>query len=355
MKRSVPTYYLTFDYELFGSGKGNVFKHLVNPTSKILEVLSSYNVKATFYIEQLEIEALISLKDIYPENTIEHTAAIAIENQLRHMIKLGHDLQLHLHPQWYGATYENGSWKLNFNWWRFSDLPFRTQQDGTPGKYDLVHQGKMWLDKLVSPEDHNYRCNSFRAGGYNVGDDITTINALLENGIKLDSSVCYGYFANTTLSRYDYTSVDTSKAFWYSDRSLLRARSDSTHPNKCLELPLVSIYSNFWEKIGLARILMSIKNRSFKKISFVSNVRPISPKKPEKKNNSNYDVCLATSGQIKALENKISEQENGISSPIVLIGHPKDYCCFSPLRRILKDNISKVHFETVSDFVQKEY
>ena len=103
------------------------------------------------------------------------------------------------------------------------------------------------------------------------------------------------------------------------------------------------------------RILMSIKNRSFKKISFVSNVRPISPKKPEKKNNSNYDVCLATSGQIKALENKISEQENGISSPIVLIGHPKDYCCFSPLRRILKDNISKVHFETVSDFVQKEY
>ena len=42
---------LTFDYELFGSGQGEVFKHLVKPTNYILDTLDELEIKATFFIE----------------------------------------------------------------------------------------------------------------------------------------------------------------------------------------------------------------------------------------------------------------------------------------------------------------
>ena len=208
-------YIITFDYELFGSGKGCVKKHLVKPTEQILKALKQLNVKATFFIEQLEIDAIISLKDVYPADSSEYINAVLVEQQVLAIAVQGHDIQLHLHPQWYGAKYDNGKWLLNFNWWRFSSLPYRTTSDGTPGKYDLLKVGKASLEKLVRRVLPDYQCISFRAGGYNVGVDKSTVDALIANGFTVKSSICPGFYANSALSQYDYSNVCHQTPYWF--------------------------------------------------------------------------------------------------------------------------------------------
>ena len=48
---------LTLDYELYGNGSGNVFRHIIEPTEKILSIAERYNVKITIFFEVIEYGA----------------------------------------------------------------------------------------------------------------------------------------------------------------------------------------------------------------------------------------------------------------------------------------------------------
>ena len=346
---------LTFDYELFGSGRGCVIRDLVKPTGKILKVLDELGVKATFYVEQLEIDAIISLKSQYPVGSKEHADAVALEEQLLDMVQRGHDVQLHLHPQWYGAKYDENFWMLNFDLWRFSALPYKSEIYGMPGKYDLIKAGKESLEKRLRVVKPNYSCHSFRAGGYNVGEDKTSVEALVENGFKSDSSICFGYFSNSTLSRYDYTGVNSNLAYWFSRDTFLSGSSERCDDRACAELPLVSIFSSVIERLSLSRLFSAIKNRKLKKIEYIATTSNAVPRNKSALANSNFDVCLSGKYQIIRLIGEVNRiiSSHGSSAPVVLIGHPKDYSMFSPMRKILKLMRNKGRFVTVDEYVNE--
>ena len=44
----------TLDYELYGDGSGDVFKHIIDPTYALLNVADRYNLKFTFFFEVIE-------------------------------------------------------------------------------------------------------------------------------------------------------------------------------------------------------------------------------------------------------------------------------------------------------------
>lgn len=343
-------YIITFDYELFGSGKGCVRKHLVNPTNKILTKLKKLNVKATFFVEQLEVDAIISLKNTHEPETKEYCDAVLLEQQILDIAKQGHDIQLHLHPQWYGAKYENGQWQLNFDWWRFSALPYRTDSNGTPGKYDLLKTGKASLEKLVRQVVPNYVCKAFRAGGYNVGTDKTTLDALLENGLTVESSICPGFYSNSALSQYDYTGVCHQESYWFCRDSLCQPSEFIDDHKTCLELPLITINSSFFQKLSIARLYTTLKNRKYKSIEFQGKKIDGQPENKDAITNGNYDICLSGRSQLKSLNIKVNQSKTKEITPIILIGHPKDYSFFSPMTRLIK-KLSKQHlFITIADF-----
>lgn len=345
-------YILTFDYELFGSGGGDVINDLVTPTNKILKILDSLNIKAVFFVEQLEIDALIKLKDEYHPGTKEYSDAIALESQITLMVEKGHDIQLHLHPQWYGAVYKNNSWSLNYKWWRFSALPYRSTLDGTPGKYDLILLGKESLERRIKKINPNYICHSFRAGGYNIGFDKTSVDALINNGFKVDSSICPGYFSNSTLSNYDYTSVSTEIAGWKSIESFYVSQKCQKQKH-CLELPLITVYSNVFEKLSLPRIYSTLKNRRKKSIHYATHTTIKKPSYPANLKNTNYDVCLSSNAQIKRLDHAIKARSFEKNMSIILIGHPKDYSIFSPMKKILVALKERNRFVTLEQFVRE--
>ncbi|CAH9065453.1 hypothetical protein PSEHALCIP103_03382 [Pseudoalteromonas haloplanktis] len=348
---------LTFDYELFGSGNGCVFKHIIHPTNSILATLKKLEIKATFFVEQLEVDALVKLKQTSAANSDDYKAAIALEQQLCDIISSGHDIQLHLHPQWYQAIKVNNNWQLNFDWWRFSALPFRTRPDGTPGKFDLIKAGKASLESRFRKFKPDYVCHSFRAGGYNIGDDAETIKALLENDILLDSSVCPGFYVNSELSQFDFTLAEKKLPFWRSDESLLNPSIDSgiAYSRQCVELPLVSIKSSNIEKLSLARVYTLIKNKRFKSVSYAGGKSTDLPKEIDNFTNSNFDVCLSSTKQIEKFYDEINQITKNQQSlyPITLIGHPKDYSFFSPMKKIITDLSKKGTFITIDEFVKE--
>lgn len=152
----------TLDYELFGNGKGDVFELMIHPTKKILAIARKYNAKLTFFFEVIEYWRLKEEWEKgnsmgYSENPIE-----AIEQQIKGAVIDGHDVQLHLHPQWCDAIWTDKGWKVNLNDWRLGGY----KKEGKYSLENLFAQGKKTLEELIKPIKRNYECNAIRAGGY---------------------------------------------------------------------------------------------------------------------------------------------------------------------------------------------
>ena len=109
---------LTLDYELYGNGSGDIYTHIIEPTERILALAGEYKAKITFFVEvvefwRIEEEWLNGNKMGYDKNPIED-----VRKQLQTAHKQGHDIQLHIHPQWVDAEYKNGAWSVNLADWR---------------------------------------------------------------------------------------------------------------------------------------------------------------------------------------------------------------------------------------------
>ena len=106
---------LTIDYELFlGKETGSVKECMIEPTEKLALILEKNGSKMTVFWDILHYYRLLELENNYSELKQDR---ILIEEQILDLARRGHDIQLHLHPHWLDAKYENSKW--NFNYERF--------------------------------------------------------------------------------------------------------------------------------------------------------------------------------------------------------------------------------------------
>jgi len=120
--------------------------------SKIMDILDDYSLKATFFVSVLEYL-------YFGEKEIEKVCKTIDER--------GHDVQLHIHPQW--------KVKKKFLWECDLETQIRLIKEGK----ELLYK---WLGKY--PIAH-------RAGGLSA--DENTLFALKLNHIPIDSSMAFGY------------------------------------------------------------------------------------------------------------------------------------------------------------------
>ena len=103
---------LTDDWELRGNGEGNVNELQVQPAKKLMSLYEKLGIKGTFNVEvmqQLAFERYSSEVRIAKERDLWLSS-------VREMRDRGHDVQLHIHPQWFGAYREKGKWVLGSKW-----------------------------------------------------------------------------------------------------------------------------------------------------------------------------------------------------------------------------------------------
>jgi len=337
---------LTFDYELFGDGSGNVFTHIIEPTNQILQLCSKHNIKITIFFEVLEY---IKLKEEWDKgNTMGYTdnPIEAIENQIQQAALVGHDIQLHIHPQWYNAKYENGKWHLNVNNWRLGDF----KGENNYNVKELISDCKTALEDLIKPVNPHYKCIGLRAGGYNImlSDEVHV--AMVDLDMKYDSSVYPGGYETGNLSKYDYRNVSLELSHWWADANDIRKISDKG--KEILEIPIFALPVARWKRILTPS---KIKSLLLRKNNVISSNSKEKIKFMLQHEASTWDVCMFPQSLHKKFFKHIESKMIDKRDSYVLIGHPKSLQqpkLFANFISIAKNRKFNYKFLTLSEYYE---
>lgn len=180
---------LTFDYEIFfGDNFGTYDEVLFSPTYKLIDMLETKNVSATFFADVCSIPIAKKYNQISYVN--------GFTKQLQYMKQHGQDIQLHIHSHWLNSEYRNGQWFFSSKGYRLHD--FGNNID------TIIHEGVSYLNDTISAIDSNYKCVAYRAGGFCIQPHEVIVKKLYDNGIRVDSSIAPQLFAKSDAHYYDY-------------------------------------------------------------------------------------------------------------------------------------------------------
>ncbi|MDB6136887.1 MAG: hypothetical protein JWM59_5130 [Verrucomicrobiales bacterium] len=172
---------LTVDYEIFGNGTGDVRRHVTEPTERMCRIAEKYGVPVTVFFE---VEEYLHFVKHSRELTAElgYDPAGEMRRQAADLANRGHDIQLHLHPQWYEAEREGGEWHLHHH--RLTvDALFDNQVETTA----YLRERKEALEAISGRP-----VTVYRAGGFAAQPGARLLGAMADTGLMVGSSVVKG-------------------------------------------------------------------------------------------------------------------------------------------------------------------
>lgn len=326
------TLLFTLDYELYGNGSGDVFKHIIEPTQHILNVVEKFDARLTIFFEVIEYWRLKDEWDNGNKMGYKNNPISAMENQIREAYRRGHDVQLHLHPQWVGAYYDEDCWHVNNEQWRLGDYI----GEGENSILRLLQRGKETIENIIA--DDKYHCEVLRAGGYNVQPSERLFEAMRQAGLKVDTSIYPGGKETGTLSRYDYSIVDNSLGMWYCDGSLEIIAETKTD---IIELPIVAFpVLRLTKYLSFDRVKSLLKNRKSASDTFSAKIGGKKSGILKKLRFffqyefQTWDYCLFSKSMHRSFLQAIRQQKD--RDIFVLVGHPKSFVSGEALEYLLK-------------------
>lgn len=180
---------ITLDYEIFlNDHVGTVENSLIKPMNKILDICARNGIRLTAFVDSAFLYMLNKLKESYPKLQKDYDMVCG---NVRDIVSAGHDVQLHIHPQWYFCTYDGEDWEMDWNHYKLSDM----QEEEA---FRLFKESKELLEDIVG-----YKLTAYRAGGYSI-QEFNYSKCFRENGISVDSSVLTGCRLLTETHYYDY-------------------------------------------------------------------------------------------------------------------------------------------------------
>lgn len=339
---------LTLDYELYGDGSGDVFEHMIEPTERILEICNRDNIKITLFFEVLEY---IKLKEQWEQGDqmgYFRNPVAAIKKQIQEMAMLGHDIQLHVHPQWAKAEYIDDRWRVDYDNWRLGDFCV----EGSYSIEDMLREGKEIIEEMIREVVPSYRCSVLRAGGYNIMPTGAVYRAMVNVGLAFDSSVYPGGYETGSLSRYDFRHAPHDKDYWPVEADDF-CKTDAA--SKVMEIPVFALPQRRIKKFTLGRIRSVLQNRASAtktlkakagKKTFIEKVGYLLGKEA-----FTWDFCLFSFGMHKMFLGNI--QRSFLERRVfVLVGHPKSFSSDKAFVKFLRfSQTNGFQFVTLSDII----
>lgn len=348
-----PTVILTLDYEISGDGKGDVMKSLIKPTDRLLDILNDRNIKMTVFFEIEEYIVFKKHADVIEKN-IGYNPAEVIEKQLKKMVLAGHDIGLHIHPQWIGAHYDGKNFILYPENHCLFDV-YKTENEMISYIGDRLNR----LVTLLNKYNPSARINCFRAGGLALRPEKLTLSALRSLDIKADSSVVKGLHRQGNGVNLDFRKAPYNKGFWNVTDNIC---APDQH-GKFIEFPIYSQLKREYKKLTFNRIRRKFFSSGHPIYSVTKGTSEMAiPRTPWgilgyllKKSPVKYDFCHMTSKEMIAYVNDaIKEKTIKPKYPLTMIGHSKEFYndkhFSSFLDSVTKTN--KVKFKTMSEVLK---
>lgn len=216
----------TLDYEIHGNGDGNPQDLMIEPTDRLLRLFDEYGAKLTIMADVAEILKFKEYKDTHGRDDYYYDAIV---DQLRRAINSGHDVQLHIHSSYFNAKYDDGRWIQDWSEYNFAGLPYERMDW-------MVSVCKQFLEMLLRPVNPNYRCIAFRAANWSVSPSKNVVRALVNNDIKIDTSV-FKYGRRNGIVSFDYSEAYSQIMPWRVKEDDICSRDDA---GQLWELPIYS-------------------------------------------------------------------------------------------------------------------
>lgn len=322
---------LTFDYEIFfGKNSGTIENCILKPTNLLLDKMKQYNIKGIFFIDILYYLSLLK----YPELSKQ---AAAMKSQIQRMILEGHMAELHLHPHWLDAVYENNAWNFtSYKKYRFDNLNKEEQEL-------VFKKGISTLLDIIQEINPNYELSSYRAGGWCI-QPFTDIKPFFEKyGIKYDSSASYAIKCDTGIHKFDFTKIP-NKEYYKFDSNI--NMEDTT--GNFMEIPISSFKKNFFEKI-YCKIINSIRPCYGDGIGMsLSEKNNIIKKLLNKISTSTIMYTIEGNNYNKWFFNKIKNDKREI---LVFISHPKSLTenSFKMIDKMIEHDYEFILFDEIKE------
>lgn len=284
----------SIDYELFGNGCGEIYRDLVYPTNRLLKIFDKLKVKGVFYIEGLEFALL--------EEAGENLEAVRF--QIKEIYDKGHEIGLHIHPQWLVNIDRVKSRDLNLDLW-YSNSPNMTK--------DLLDESISRSLDFIKSCLPGVSVEKFRAGAFACAPSQYLGPILQKHGINIDSSVVPGYFTNK-FGEIDFTHCEPNESYISEvDELDFRKKKEGTNFK---EIQLGSFYFPPILSISLNIFIMKI----FKRYSLPKRSVKIVKKKSSK------PIDFGTMNSFALLYSLLPYRKHGYIP--VSVTHPKTLTMF---------------------------
>jgi len=220
-----PTIHLAFvdDWELSGDGSGNPRELQFQPMRELARIYEAHGVRGSFNAEVMQQLTFRKFQAAHPELK---DFADEWEATVRQTFSAGHDIQLHIHPQWSSAEYRAGAWNLNGDW---SILNYSVDE-----ARQMIGGGKEYLENLLRPIKPGYGCVSFRSGSWCIAPSPHMLGVLAGLGIVFDMSIVGGVQYQTRRIKLDYSNCEEDFQPYYPDMTDARRLSDKNEPIVCI-------------------------------------------------------------------------------------------------------------------------
>jgi hypothetical protein len=228
------TFILTIDYELFlGSRTGTVEKCMLEPTYRLAKMLDMNNSKMTVFWDILHY---YRLKELENDFTNLKNDRKLIDEQISFLISKGHDIQLHLHPQWLDAKYNDGEWKFKYDHYNIHTLSEEENPERIETILGCITAAKKLMEKEIRKYIPDYEVTTYRAGGFRIEPFVKLKKAFEYNNIYIDSSVLPGMTNNNRINFYDFRNYPSHNYYHFEN-----SPSELSEEGRFIEFPVTTI------------------------------------------------------------------------------------------------------------------
>lgn len=303
----------TLDYEVYGNGDGSLQELVYAPAAKLKSLFDEHQAKFVVFAEAVELERI--------ERYQTDPYIGEIGQQLREFHTQGFEIGLHVHPWWYNARRQDGTWVLDYDEYTMAALS--RERIG-----QMIDESISYLRRTLQRPD--FQPLSFRAGHLLFRPACTLAAALAERGICIDSSVYPGGVWRQY--QLDYRQALRNGPYW-------RFTADASVPDaggELLEVPIHTRMVPVWTMFTSKRVALERRNSSAsqtgKKLlhrltDFARFRRPLK-----------LDFCHMTIDEFSESMDRIQHDDRrdpATFRPIVAIGHSKELVDFEAVGSFL--------------------
>lgn len=325
---------LTVDYEIYGNGTGTLSDLMLNPARELKNICDQFDAKLVLFAEAAELRQINLHRT---DHDIDE-----VKQQIKDFYRDGHEIALHLHPQWCRAEYIGGRWALNYGEYNLCSLTHRRITQ-------IIDESILFLRKVL--DYPAFTPIAFRAGNWLFQPSAVAASALSSRGIVIDSSVFKGGL-NRELG-LDYRTAASNSYYWRFSADVNAEADDGI----MIELPIYTVMVPSWKMLTNKRVALQKRATPvpageasiFTMKRYMDYVRLKHPLK--------LDFCRMTRNEMATvLDTIISDDRADPASlkPVVAIGHTKDLFDYDAVKYFLSYAMSNgIEISTFEEIYEK--